>query len=263
MREISHKGLANLVGAYGSVPINKIDLSELIRASIEPDIVKRKDIEKNLHIIPKVILILFDWLGKHTIGAKEMAILNLTRAYNAHLKDDPSWISFLGWTLHYITDWGTPHHSPISVANPVIPTTIIGGIGMGLLGIIANRKNGLKKMLEGAARWGLFGTAVSGGSSLIKLYLDHDSFEKQCDEYWNRYGSSINRKFASQKKVLHLPRSFEEAIIVFDKQMNFLRTICNSTSPDWIFSNDGENFADYMVQIAIVMDFAIQIINYY
>jgi len=263
MKEICHKGLAKLVGVYGSNPMNKKDLFELIEASIEPDVENRKNIEKNLHIIPKVIPILFDWLGKHTIGAKEMAVLNLRKAYNAHFKDDPSWISFLGWTMHYITDWGTPYHSPISVANPVIPKTIIGGIGMGLLGIIANRKHGSKKMLEGAAKWGLVGTAVSGGSSLINLYLEHKIFEEQCDEFWDRYESIIIREFASQKEILHLPRYFEEAIEKFEEKMNELRTICNETSPNWILSSGGKNFADYMVQIAEVMDFAIQIINYY
>ena len=118
-------------------------------------------------------------------------------------------------------------------------------------------------MFESAIRWGLIGAGTSSVTSLIKLYLDHNIFEKKCDEYWNRYKRLISRKFASQKKVLCLPKSFEEAIVLFDEPMNNLRTICNSTSPDWIFSSDGENFAVYMVQIAIVMDYAFQIINYY
>ncbi len=263
LREICHKGLAKLVGAYGSVPMNNEDLFELIKASIEPDLEKRKNIEKNLQNIPKVVPILFETLVEHTIGAKENAILNLRKAKNAYLKDDSSWISFLGQTFHYITDWGTPYHAPLSVANPVIPNTIFWTLIMGLLGIIVNRKKGSKKMLESAIKWGLIGAGTSGGSSLIKLYLDHELFEEQCDEYWNRYKSSISRKFISQKKVLHLPRNFEEAIMLFDEKMNNLRTICNNTSPDWILSSDGDNFADYMVQIAVVMDFAIQIIKYY
>lgn len=263
LRELCHKGLAKLVGAYGSISMNNKDLSELIKASIEPDLENRKNIEKNLQKIPKVIPILFEWLVEHTIGAKEKAILNLRKAKNAYLKDDPSWISFLGRTLHYITDWGTPYHSPLSVANPVIPKTIIWGLGMGLLGIIANRRKGLKKMLESAIKWSLIGAAVSGASNLIELYLEHNIFEEKCDEYWGRYESGIIRKFVSLKKVLPLPRNFEDAIEIFKEKMKELRTLCNNTSPNWILSSEGENYADYMVQISVVMDFAIQIINHY
>ncbi len=263
MREICHKGLAKLVGAYGSVPMNNEDLSELIKESIEPDQEKRKNIEKNLQNIPKVVSILFEWLVEHTVGAKETAIINLRKAKNIHLKDDSSWISFSGQTFHYITDWGTPYHSPLSVANPVIPNTIVGTLIMTLLGAFVNRKEGSKKMLESAIKWGLIGAGTSSGSSLIKVYLDHNIFEEQCDEYWNRYKSSIRGKFISQKKVLHLPRNFEEAIMLFDEKMNNLRTICNKTSPDLILSPDGESFADYMIQIAFVLDFAIQIIMFY
>lgn len=263
LREICHKGLAELVGVYGSIPMKKQDIIDLIEASIEPDRENRKKIENNLQNIPNVIPILFDWLVEHTVGAKKGATLNLRKAKSTHLKDDSSWISFLGQTLHYITDWGTPYHSPLSVANPVIPNTIFWTLIMALLGIIINGEKSSKKMFKNAIKWGLIGAGTSGGSSLIKLYLDHNIFEEQCDEYWNSYRSSISRKFVSQKKVLHLPRNFEEAIMLFDEQMNNLRTLCNNTSPDWIFSNNGENFADYMVQIAIVMDFAIQIINYY
>ena len=263
MRERCHKGLAKLVGAYGSVPMNIKDLSELMKASIEPDLENRKNIEKNLQKIPKVVPILFEWLVEHTIGGKENAILNLRTARNAYLKGDPSWISFLGRTSHYVTDWGTLYHSPISVANPVILKTIFWMVSMGLYGIIVNRRKGSKKMFESAIKWGSIGAAVSGGYNLIKLYLEHKIFEEQCDEYWGRYESLIKRKFVSQKKVLNLPRNFEEAIMLFDEKMNDLRIICNNTSPDWILSNNGDNFADYMVQIAFVMDFAIQIITYY
>jgi len=115
LREICHKGLAKLVGAYGSLSMNNEALSELIKASIEPDLEIRKNIEKNLQNIPKVVPILFEWLIEHTIGAKEKAILNLKKAKNTHLKDDSSWIGFLGQTFHYITDWGTPYHAPLSV----------------------------------------------------------------------------------------------------------------------------------------------------
>jgi len=134
---------------------------------------------------------------------------------------------------------------------------------MGLIGIIVNRKKGSKKMLESATKWGLIGGTVSGGYNLIKLYLDHKIFEEQCEKYWVRYDNSIIRKFISQKQVLQRPRYFEGAIVLFEKKMDDLRNICNNTSPDWILSSGGENFMDYMVQIAVVMDFTIQIIKFY
>lgn len=262
LREVCHKGLAKLVGAHGTVSMNNEDLSELVKASIEPDVENRKNIEKKLQDIPKVVPILFEWLVEHTVGAKKNAILNLRKAKNTYIKNNSSWINFLGQTFHYITDWGTPYHSPLSVANPVIPNTIIGSLVMALLGIIVNHKKGSKKMLEIAIKWGLIGAGTSGGYSLIKLYLDHNIFEEQCDEYWNKYESVIYRKFESQKNIIPIPRNLEEAFMSFEDKMNNLRNICNNTSPDWILSNGGKNFADYMVQIAIVMDFAIQIIKY-
>lgn len=263
MREVCHKGLAKLVGAYGSVSVKNEDLPELIKASIEPDLENRKNIEENLQNVPKVLPILFEWLVEHTIGAKEKAIINLRKSKNTHHKEDSSWISFLGYSFHFITDWGTLYHSPLSVANPVIPNTIVGTLTMVLLGVFANRKRGSKKMLESAIKWGLVGAGTSGGSNLIKLYLDHKIFEEQCDEYWIKYKSLIRRKFTSQQKIIHLPKDFEKVIILFDEKMNDLRIRCNMTSPDFILSNDGENFADYMAQIAVVMDFAIQIIKNY
>jgi len=263
LREICHKGLARLVGAYGSFPMNNEELSELIKTSIEPDLEMRMNIEKNLRDISKIIPLLFEWLVEHTIGAKEQAFLNLRKAKNAYLEDGPSWISFLGHSFHYITDWGTPYHSPLSVVNPVIPNTISWALIMGLIGAIYNHKKGSKKMLKSAIKWGLVGAGTSGGSSLVKLYLDHKIFEEQCDEYWDKFKSTISRKFISQKKVIPLPRNFEGAIMLFEEKMNTLRSICNNRSHDWILSNDGDNFADYMVQIAVVLDYANKIIKYY
>ncbi len=263
MRERCHKGLAELVGAYGSAHIHKKFLPELSIASVEPDLENRQNIENNLDDLPKIIPILSKWFIEHTIGAKELAILNLRNSYEARLKDDPSWINFLGLIFHYITDWGTPYHSPVSLANPVIPTTVIGGISIGILRIIINWVNGSSEILNGVTKWGLSGAAALGGISLISLYLEHKNFEEQCNEYWDNNKNLIIKQFLSQKKDFHLPRNFEEAIGIFEEKMNDLRIICNYTSPDWILSNRGENFADYMVQIAVVMDFAIQIIGYY
>lgn len=261
MRENCHKGLVRLIGAYGSFPMSNEDLSELIKASIEPDMEKRMNIEKNIQDFSKIVPIIFEWLVKHTIGAKENAILNLRKAKNAHVKNDPCWINFLGRSFHYITDWGTPYHAPISVANPVIAFTIFGTLIMGLIGTIVNRKKGSKKILKSAIKWSLVGAVTSAGSSLVKLYLDHKIFEERCDEFWEKYESMIISKFLSQKKVLHLPKSFETGIMLIDEKMNNLRSFCNNRSPDWILSSDGDNFADYIIQIAIMLDYTVQIIK--
>ncbi len=262
MRERCHKGLAELVGAYGSVHINKKFLPELVIASVEPDLKNTQNIENNLDDLPKIIIILSKWFIEHTIGAKELAFLNLRNSYEARLKDDPSWIGFLGLVFHYITDWGTPYHSPVSLANPVIPTTVIGGISTGVLRLILNWISGSREILNGVTKWGLSGAAASGGISLISLYLEHKNFEEQCDEYWDNNKNLITKQFLAQKKGFHLPRNFEEAIEIFEKKMKDLRTLCNNTSPNWILSSVGKNYANYMVQIAVVMDLAIQIIKY-
>ena len=252
-----------MVGVYGSVLVQKKFLTQLVIASVEPDLENRQEIENNLNNLPNVIPIISKWLFEHTTGAKELTILNLRKAYNAFLKNHPSWISFLGQALHYITDWGTPYHSSLSLVNLVIPTTVIGGVGMGIFGLIVSWLNGSDEMLKSATKWGLLGAAASCGISLIDIYLKHKRFEEQCDKYWDRYENMIIQKFKSKKKGFQLPKNFEEAIEIFERMMNNLRNICNNTSPDWILLNNGYNFADYMVQIAVVMDFAYQIITYY
>ncbi len=263
MREICHKGLARLVGVYGSVRVQKKFLTRLVNASVEPDLENRQEIENNLNNLPNVIPILSKWLFEHTTGAMELAILNLRKGYNAFLKNHPSWISFLGQALHYITDWGTPYHSSVSLVNLVIPTIVIGGVGWAIFGLIVSWLNGSDEMLKSATKWGLLGAATSGGISIIDLYLRHKSFEEKCDKYWERYENMIIQKFKSIKERYQLPKNFEEAIKIFEEMMNDLRNICNNTSPDWILQDNGYNFTNYMVQIVLVMDFACQVIKYY
>jgi len=61
LRERCHKGLAEVVGAYGSIHIHKKFLPKLLIASIEPDLENRQNIENNLDDLPKVIPILSKW----------------------------------------------------------------------------------------------------------------------------------------------------------------------------------------------------------
>ena len=262
MREICHKGLARLVGVYGSVRVQKKLLPELLNASVEPDLENRQKIEGSLEIIYKVIPTLSKWYYEHTIGAKETAISNLKNAHYALIKGDQAWISFLGHALHFIADWGTPYHSPFSLVDTVIPITVMGGIGIGIFGLIVNLLNESDEIFENTTKWGLLGAAASGGISLIYQYFEHKNFEEQCDEYWDSYENIIIQKFTSIKNHFQFPKDFEDAVEIFEKMMNDLRNISKNTVPDWILQNNGYNFSDYMVQIALVMDFAVRIISY-
>ncbi len=149
------------------------------------------------------------------------------------------------------------------MADSVIPTTIKGGTGTAILSLFANKLNGNDENLKNATKWGIVGAVVSGIFSLINQYLDHKKFEEQCDEYWDKYENLIIQKFKSIKKKFNTHKFFEEAVEIFEMKMNNLLNISNDTTPDWILLENGYNFADYMVQIALVIDFANQIISYY
>ena len=261
MREICHKGLARMAGVYGSVRVQKKLLPELINASVEPDLEYRQKIEDNLGNIFKLIPTVFKWFYEHTIGAKDEAILNLKNAHYALIKGDQEWIRFLGRTLHFIADWGTLYHSPSSMVDIIIPTSIMGGIGAGLLSLVFNWLEESDEIIENSAKWGLFGAIASGGFSMVNQYLEHKNFEKKCDEYWDRYENLINKKFTAIKNQFHFPKDFEDAVEIFEEIMNDLGNISKNTITDMFFKNNGSSFSDYMVQIAIIMDFTIRIVS--
>ena len=84
----------------------------------------------------------------------------------------------------------------------------------------------------------------------------------KCDEYWEKYDNIIIQKFISIKTNIHFPKDFEDAVEIFEKMMDDLRNKSENTAPDWILLDDGYNFVDYMIQIALVLDFAIRIVSY-
>lgn len=259
MREKCHKGLTELVFEVGLGYNSKRDLMKLLNASIEPDLENRRQIEENLDSPLKILPILSNWLTEHTSGARKLALENLEKAYYARLRNEPHWTYFLGLTFHYITDWATPYHSPISLAKKVIPYSILGGIGAILIKSVVNLINETNESQEGIAQWGLLGAGTASGISLITQYIKHNEFEKQCDDLWTKYEPLIRKKFNSLNISNQLPSSFEEAMKNFNQLMSKLRYTCENTSPDLILA-DGNNFVDYLIKIAIVMQYACKII---
>jgi hypothetical protein len=263
MREKCHKGLTKLVFKKGRYHFPKNVLSLLLKASIEPDQEYRQTIERNLDDPLKVLPILSKWLSEHTIGARKLALLNLKKAYYARLKGDPSWVYFLGLASHYIIDWGTPYHSPVTIAKKVIPLTILGGLGSAFLKYMINLMDEDMETQEGVSQWGLFGASAVSGFSLLNQYFKHNNFEKRCDELWEQYEHLININYDFPYINHQLSNNFKDAMATFDRKMEELRYVCENTTPDWILSDNGKNFMDYMIQIAIVMEYACKIILHY
>jgi len=260
MRENCHKGLAEMV-FNNDLGYNTKDLIKLINASIEPDLENRLFIEQNLDYPSKVLPILSKWLSEHTTGARKLALENLEKAYYGRLRNDPSWSYFLGICFHYITDWGTPYHSPVSIAKKVIPYSILGGIGMGLLKTFVNWVSNNGEVQRGVLEWGLLGVGATCAATSIFQYIKHNNFEKRCDILWTKYEFLIKKNFNSSKSRYQISSSFEEALEKFNQIMYKLRNTCENTSPDWILA-DGNNFVEYMVNIAVVMEYAYKIVAY-
>ena len=259
MRENCHKGLSEMVFENDFGYKTKGLLTKILDASIEPDLENRLLIEQNLDYPLKILPILSKWLSEHTSGARKLALEKLEKAYLARLRNDPLWSHYLGLCFHYITDWGTPYHSPVSIAKKVVPYSILGGIGIGLFKTLINWINNNGKIQEGVLDWSLLGAGATGATSLVLQYIKHNDFEKQCDVYWNKYKYMIKKYFNSSKIKYQIPSSYEGAFEKFNQLMYKLRNTCESTSPDWILA-DGNNFVDYMIKIAIVMDYAYKIV---
>ncbi len=132
---------------------------------------------------------------------------------------------------------------------------------MGLFKTLINWINNNGKIQEGVFDWSLLGAVATGATSLVLQYIEHDDFEKKCDIYWNKYKykNMIKKKFNSLKIKYQIPSSFEGALEKFNQLMYKLRNSCENTSPDWILA-DGNNFVDYMIKIAIVMDYVYKIV---
>ncbi len=259
MRDNCHKALSQMVFEKEAGNDSRELLNKLLYSTVKPDRDIRLLIEQNLDNPSKILPILSKWLSEHTIEARKLALENLEYAYLAKLRNDPIWVHYIGKCFHYITDWGTPYHSPVVIAKKVVPYSILAGIGIGLFKTLLNCIDNKDNIQEGVLDWSLLGAGATGAASLTLQYIIHNKFEKKCDIFWDTYGHLIKKYFNSAMVKHHIPCSFERALEKFDQLMYKLRNRCENTSPDWIVA-DCSNFADYMIEIAIVMDYAYKIV---
>lgn len=253
MKEIVHRGFGHLVGTYGSVKMNLSTADTLVKSSVEPDNLNKEKIYQDLL---NLLTIPMEWLINHTIRAKTLAIRCLWEAHQLYRSGDSDWVRILGWAYHYIADWATPHHSPTSDANPVPILLGLGSILGGFLGGIARSSGSLEDTLKGIAQGALVGTSILGGIGIIGLIIDHSEFEDICDIRWAKNVDLIKKRFNAQIENQILHTSFEENLSLFDLKMDDLRNECNTLGSDWIHSSNNHTFAEYMVNIALLMDFA-------
>ena len=254
MKEICHKGLAELVGKYGTLPMENWALEEVIKASIEPDEINKQKIAED---IINSLIIPIEWLVNHTIKAKSIAIRCIREAYYAKSKNDTSWLRYLGWTTHFIADWGTPPHSPTSKSNLVPALAGVGAIIGGIIGGIDKSESDLGEVLIGIAKGALIGAGISGVVGLISLAIEHSDFEIKCDRHWESATQLIEDNFKRKKGLTNPHEQLEQALEKFELMMDNLRQKSDNLPSEF---KDNIELAEYMADIAVVMDFAFQII---
>ncbi|MBA7512542.1 hypothetical protein ES705_04548 [subsurface metagenome] len=231
MKEITHKGLARLVGLYSSYSIDSDNLQILESSSVEPDEKNREELDKGMF---EAIITSIGWFTDHTAKAKELSIQYINKASEAYNSGDHSWSRWLGWSFHFITDWATPYHSLKSMSR-----------------YISDSKSD-KSNKESANDDGFFLNFLKGVSGLLKFKVDHDKFEVICEERWQQDEPIIKDNFI---KFKHNRMSFVD-LEIFDEMMDELQVKCENLLLDWIINCTDQEFARYMTDIAIVMDVA-------
>jgi len=229
MREITHKGLARLVGFYGSHKIDPVNLSILELSSVEPDEIRREQLDKGMF---EAIIGSFGWFSEHTIKAKELSIENVINACEAYNSGNQSWSKWLGWCFHYITDWATPYHS----------------IKLMIKYILDSENKNLNE--------DLFLTIIEKFANLAKFKIEHDQFESICEKRWQEIEPIVKEniiKFKNNKK-------FSVNLDSFDKMMDELSLRVENRSVQWANESTNQEFAKYMTQIAILMDLACRLV---
>ena len=249
MKDICHKGFARLVGTYGALPMEPEALEIIINASVEPDQIDKEIFSKNVFYGAK-------WLYNHTMGAKELAVKYLRNAYDANVSNEISWLRELGFAFHFIADWATPQHSINSNSNPLIGLTRTGAQLGGVIGGISDPDKNSSKELKGS----LIGGGILGLIGLIVLPISHSRFESRCDKRWEKNIQLVTEFFRAKVENNQLPEQLDLALGLFEEKMNNLRQICDKLSIFWIDTCDNVEYANYMVEIALVMNFACQII---
>jgi hypothetical protein len=257
MKEKVHTALAKLVGKYGSISMDPRNLEILINSALEPDQINKRLIAEN---ILNTLTVPVEWLINHTIRAKELAIRCLYEAFENRYKGDDSHLKYLGWAFHFIADWGTPPHSPTAKSNPVPALIGIGALIGGILGGISASQNDLGEVLKGIAIGAVAGAGISAIPGLIGLAIIHNDFEILCERRWERLESNIINCFKKRKNDQFPFEKFENAIDRFEEMMDKLRQKANNLSANWIATCKESEFVDYIIQIAIIMDFTCQMI---
>lgn len=229
MREITHKGLARLVGFYGSHKIDPVNLSILELSSVEPDKIRREQLDKGMF---EAITGSLGWFSEHTMKAKELSIENVINACEAYNSGNQSWSKWLGWCFHYITDWATPYHS----------------IKLMIKYILDSENKNLNE--------DLFLTIIEKFANLAKFKIEHDQFESICEKRWQEIEPFVKEniiKFKNNKK-------FSVNLDRFDKMMDELSLRAENRSVQWANESTNQEFAKYMTQIAILMDLACRLV---
>lgn len=241
MKSIVHQGLAKLVIQMANVQIRSFEAKDIVKASIEPDLFYKQEIEANLLNTPKV---LYNWWKEHSLWAKDLAIIYIKEAQKAYRDQQSNWTQYLGWAFHFITDRATPYHSPNKL-NPLV-NSIQDDFEEG-----ANSLKGfsVKSQIAG----GLLNVGAKVFSKAIDLKINHDDFEDLCDEKWISCKTMISEILLSLKKP---HRSINLSLI--ESKMNRLHEKYKDISIKWINTNN--NYETYMAEIVFIMDLAYQFI---
>ncbi|KKM97665.1 hypothetical protein LCGC14_1165740 [marine sediment metagenome] len=235
MREITHKGLARLVGLYGSHAIDSDNLQILESSSVEPDEINREGLHKGMF---EAIITSIGWFADHTDRAKELSIQNINKTSEAYNSGDQSWFRWLGWVFHFITDWATPYHSSNTMSKYILDS----------------KSDIFNKESENGGV--LFWTILDKLLNLVKFKADHDKFEDICEERWQQNDSIIKDNFIKFKEN---SISFVD-LEIFSEKMDELRAKCENKLLDWITDCSNQEFSLYMTDIAKVMDVAFRIV---
>jgi len=235
LREITHKGLARLVGLYGSHTIDSNNLQILEISSVEPDKINREGLHKGML---EAIMTSIGWFADHTNRAKELAIQNINKTSEAYNSGDQSWSRWLGWVFHFITDWATPYHSSNTMFKYILDS----------------KNDVVKKESEngGVSFW----TILDIFLNLVQFKADHDKFEDICEQRWQQNDSIIKDNFIKSREN---SISFVD-LKIFSEKMDELRAKYENKLLDWITVSSDQEFSLYMTDIAKVMDVACRIV---
>lgn len=238
MREKVHQGLADLVIQWGAVQLELTQAREIVDASIEPDILHKKEIEANVTNRPREY---YNWWVDHTVWAANLAITYTQEAQKARLNNQSNWTQLLGWAFHFFTDRATPYHSPDKL-DPMIDS------------IEDNYEKGAKSLKDYSTRSQLAGGILNAGVNLISkainLKLNHDYFETHCENKWDACVSLTSEIFLSLDK----PEKDEITPDLIQNKLDELYKNYNNLKVRMITTD--KDYANYMADIAFVLDIA-------